>query len=56
MLRGSPYQCRPPELQLRGEILPIQIARLLENFSLDSHAFSISGSAFEQEQSLRGKI
>jgi hypothetical protein len=36
------HRCRPLELYLRGEILPIQIARLLKNFSFNSHAFSIS--------------
>jgi hypothetical protein len=44
------FFCRPLQLQLRGEILPIQITRLLENFSFNSHAFSISGNAFGQKQ------
>jgi hypothetical protein len=51
MSRGDPRRCRPLELQLRGEILPIQIAHLLENFSFDSHAFSISGNTSGREQS-----
>lgn len=51
MPRGAPSRCKPLELQLRGETLPIQIARLLENFTFDSHAFLVSGNPSSHEQS-----